>query len=79
MIEKSRNTTGDAANGVPVVLVVVVLRVDVATVEVQVVSVVRRVCCTRPVVAVRTRVVQAAIVVVAGTNEIQENRFIRAT
>ena len=54
------NTTGDAPHGVPVVLVVVVRTwVDVTTVEVQVECVVSigSMTCRRPVVAVRTAIV----------------------
>ena len=48
-----------------VVLVVVVRRIDVATIEVQVVGVVAIVLASRPVVAVGTLIVEAAGIPVA--------------
>ena len=55
--------SGDGANSVTVVAVVVVVPVRVARIEVQVVGVVRvrRTLCGRPVVAVRAGAVEAAI------------------
>ena len=58
-----------ATHGVPVVLVVVVRRVDARGIEVQVVPVLTIVGGTRPVVPVATDVVGAVVVVVATEEE----------
>ena len=67
-----RRTPRYATHGESVVPVVVVLRVDVGTVEVQVASVGITVDCTRPVVAVATCVVKRATIHVAATDKIQQ-------
>ena len=59
----------DEANGEPVVTVVVVLRVQVATVEVDVVRVVLIVDGRRPVVAVASDIVHADAATIAGSGK----------
>jgi len=53
----------------PVVPVVVVLRINASTVEVQVPCITGRVECRRPVVTVRTTVVPRRSIAVAGASE----------
>ena len=65
-----------AADGVPVVLIVVV-DIGVATIEVQVVRVVTIVGGRRPVVAVGATIVELAIVVVAGVNAKEYNTIVK--
>ncbi len=54
--------TGDTPHGVAVVLIVVVGRVEIATVEVQVVRVVAIVGSTRPIVTVGACIVERAVI-----------------
>ncbi len=71
----ARPLTTDAPNRLPVVLVVVVLRVDVRRIQVHVVRVVVAVHRTRPEVAVATNVVLTAGVDVAREGE-RRNQYI---
>ena len=71
---------GDTANGVAVALIVVVRGIDIAGIEVEVVGVRGIVDCRRPIVALRTLIVEAAIVEVAGIkvlNRPQQSQYLK--
>ena len=70
---RPRQLPSNATNGKTVGLVVVVLRVDIGTIEVQVPGVRSRVRRTGPIVAVRTTIVhrRTGSVMVAGANKQQ--------